>query len=69
MELKNKIWMTGDLEWFTYIGGEEVYLGKREVPTPLAEGDRWVNEYGDVFHVLDREIRLVERIEPPQKYW
>jgi len=69
MELKNKIWMTGDLEWFTYIGGEEVYLGKREVPTPLAEGDRWVNEYGDVFQVLDREIRLVERIEPPQKYW
>ena len=68
MELKNKIWMTGDLEWFTYIGGEEVYLGKREVPTPLAEGDRWVNEYGDVFQVLDREIRLVERIEPPQKY-
>ena len=69
MELKNKIWMTGDLEWFTYIGGEEVYLGKREVPIPLAEGDRWVNEYGDVFQVLDREIRLVERIEPPQKYW
>ena len=69
MELKNKIWMTGDLEWFTYIGGEEVYLGKREVPTPLAEGDRWVNEYGDVFQVLDREIRLVERVEPPQRFW
>ncbi len=69
MELKNKIWMTGDLEWFTYIGGEEVYLGKREVPIPLAEGDRWVNEYGDVFQVLDREIRLLERIEPPQRYW
>lgn len=69
MELKSKLWMTGDLEWFTYIGDEEVYLGKREVPIPLSEGDRWVNEYGDVFQVIDREIRLVERIAPPEKYW
>lgn len=69
MELKNKMWMTGDLEWFTYIGNEKVFLGKREVPTPLSEGDRWVNEYGDVFQVTDSEIRLVERIEPPNKYW
>lgn len=69
MELKNKIWMTGDLEWYAYIGEDEVFLGKREVPIPLEEGDRWVNEYGDVFEIQDAEIRFVERKEPPSKYW
>ena len=69
MELKNKTWMTGDLEWYAYIGEDEVFLGKREVPIPLEEGDRWVNEYGDVFEIQDAEIRFVERKEPPSKYW
>ena len=69
MELKNKVWMTGSLEWYTYIGEDEVFLGSREVPFPLTEGDRWINEFGDVFVVEKGEIVLVERIEPPEKYW
>jgi hypothetical protein len=69
MELKNRIWMTGALEWFAYIGDEEVFLGKREVPTPLDEGDAWTNEFGDMFKVIDGEIRLVGKTEPPKKYW
>ncbi len=69
MELKNKVWMTGSLEWYTYIGEDEVFLGSREVPYPLAEGDKWINEFGDVFQVIDGEIRLLERVEPPQKHW
>ncbi len=35
MELKSKIWMTGNLEWFAYINDDDMYLGKREVPVPL----------------------------------
>ena len=69
MQLKNKIWMTGSLEWFAYIGEDEVFLGRREVPYPLEEGDAWTNELGDVFRVEQSEIRLVERIAPPKKYW
>ena len=69
MALKNKVWMTGSLEWYTYIGADEVFLGSREVPYPLSEGDRWTNEFGDVFQVEDEEIRLVERVDPPEKYW
>ncbi|MBI5656256.1 MAG: hypothetical protein HZC44_05320 [Geobacter sp.] len=69
MELKNKVWMTGNLEWFTYIGEEEVFLGRREVPTPLDEGDRWTNDFGDVFQVIDGEIKLIEHVDPPKKYW
>jgi len=69
VELKNKVWMTGNLEWFTYIGEEEVFLGRREVPTPLDEGDRWINEFGDVFQVIEGEIKLIERVDPPKKYW
>jgi hypothetical protein len=69
MKLKNKVWMTGSLEWYTYIGTEEVFLGTREVPYPLSEGDRWTNEFGDVFHVENGEIVLVERVDPPEKYW
>ncbi|MRR07902.1 MAG: hypothetical protein EG828_13405 [Deltaproteobacteria bacterium] len=56
MELKNRIWMTGNLEWFAYLGDEMVFLGRREVPYPLREGDRWTNGYGDTFHVEDGEI-------------
>jgi hypothetical protein len=56
MELKNRIWMTGNLEWFAYLGDEMVFLGRREVPYPLREGDRWTNSYGDTFQVVDGEI-------------
>ena len=69
MELKNKVWMTGSLEWYTYIGEDEVFLGSREVPYPRDEGDKWTNEFGDVFQVVDGEIRLLERVEPPQRHW
>lgn len=69
MELKNKIWMNGNLEWFAYIGEDEVFLGRREVPAPLDEGDRWINEYGDSFEITDGEIRLLGRVDPPEKHW
>ncbi|TGU74288.1 hypothetical protein E4633_02120 [Geomonas terrae] len=69
MEIKNKIWMNGSLEWYAYIDDAEVFLGSREVPTPLEEGDKWTNAYGDVFQVIDGFIVLVERVEPPQRYW
>jgi len=69
VELKNKVWMTGNLDWFTYIGEEEVYLGRREVPMPLDEGNRWINDFGDVFQVIDGEIKLIERVDPPEKCW
>lgn len=69
MELKNKIWMNGSLEWYAYIGEDEVFLGRREVPYPLEEGDTWTNEQGDVFRVEQGEIKLVERIAPPRKHW
>lgn len=69
MTLKSKIWMNGSLEWFTYIGDEEVYLGKREVPAPLEEGNAWTNELGDMFKVVDGVILLVGKTEPPKKYW
>ena len=69
MELKNKIWMNGNLEWFAYIGEDEVFLGKREVPVPLEEGNSWVNELGDKFQIVDGEIRLLGRFAPPEKYW
>lgn len=69
MELKTRIWMTGNLDWFAYIGDEEVFLGRREVPMPLDEGDAWTNEIGDMFKVIDGEIRLVGKTEPPKKFW
>ncbi len=56
MELKTKVWMTGNLEWFAYLGDEEIFLGRREVPYPFREGDCWANEYGDSFRVVDGEI-------------
>jgi len=60
LELKNKIWMNGNLEWFAFLEGkeDEVFLGRREVPTPLAEGDSWTNELGDKFQVVDAEIHF-----------
>ena len=69
MSIKNSLWMTGSLEWFARLGEEEVFLGKREVPTPLEEGDSWANEFGDAFRVEQGEIRRVGKMEPPQKYW
>lgn len=69
MELKNKVWMTGNLEWFAYIGEEEVFLGTREVPYPMEEGDTWTNAYGDVFRVENAEIKVAGRVEPPKKFW
>jgi len=67
--LKNKIWMTGSLEWFGFIGDEEMFLGSREVPIPLGEGDKWTNALGDVFQVIDGEIRHLGREDPPKKFW
>ncbi|ANA39496.1 MULTISPECIES: hypothetical protein [Geobacter] len=69
MELKNKIWMTGNLDWFAYIGDEEVWLGRRDVPIPLEEGDRWTNSLGFVFEVRNAEIVVVEKVEPPNITW
>jgi hypothetical protein len=69
MELKNRIWMNGSLEWFAYIGEDEVFLGKREVPIPLDEGDSWINEFGDSFRIEGGEIILVGKVEPPTKCW
>jgi hypothetical protein len=69
VELKNKVWMTGNLDWFAYIGEREVFLGRREVPYPLEEGDSWTNDLGDVFRVENCEIKIVGRVEPPKKYW
>ncbi len=69
MELKTKIWMTGALEWFAYIGDAEVYLGGREVPYPMREGDIWKNRFGEVFRVIDGEIVLLGRTDPPERCW
>jgi hypothetical protein len=69
MALKTRLWMTGSLEWFALIGDEEMFLGRREVPSPLEEGDTWTNDFGSVFRVEQDEIRLVGNVEPPQKYW
>ncbi len=69
MELKTKIWMTGSHEWFAYVGDEEIYLGSREVPWPLAEGDTWKNGLGYIFRVSGGEIKLVGRTDPPRRGW
>lgn len=69
MELKTRIWMTGALEWFAYIGGEEVYLGGREVPYPMREGDNWKNRCGDLFKVINGEIVHLGRMDPPEMHW
>jgi hypothetical protein len=69
LELKNKIWMTGSLEWYAFIGEDEIFLGRREVPYPLDEADTWANELGDVFLVENGEIKIVGKVDPPRKYW
>lgn len=55
-ELRTRIWMNGSMEWFGYLGDETVYLGGREVPYPLREGDRWSNRFGDRFRVVNGQI-------------
>ncbi len=57
MELKTRLWMNGNLEWFAYLGGEPVFLGTREVPYPLREGDRWANGNGETFQVVQGTIK------------
>lgn len=69
MAIKNRMWMTGNLEWFAYIGEEEVYLGKREVPIPLENGDTWINQFGDMFVVENDEIRSAGHVDPPERCW
>jgi hypothetical protein len=69
MELKTRIWMTGALEWYGYVGDQEMFLGQRSFPNPLDEGDEWTTETGDMFKVIDGEIRLLGKTEPPKKYW
>lgn len=69
MALNTRIWMTGSLDWFAIIDEEEVFLGRRDVPTPLEEGDAWTNEVGVMFKVIDSEIRIVGKTDPPKKYW
>jgi hypothetical protein len=68
-ELKTKIWMTGAHEWFAYIGEEKIFLGGREVPWPLREGDTWQNEFGDIFRIMDGEIKIENRNDPPRSQW
>lgn len=69
MELKNIMWMNGNLEWFAYIGQDEVFLGRREVPIPLEEGDAWTNEIGDMFMIVDGGIVIAGKTDPPKRYW
>jgi hypothetical protein len=69
MEIKNRMWMNGQLEWFCYIGEEEYFLGKREVPYPLDEGDQWINQYGDAYKVENGEILYLGKQEPPERTW
>jgi hypothetical protein len=69
MELKTKLWMTGNLDWIALINDQECYLGRREVPIPLSEGDAWINELGDSYKVEGGAIKFLGRVEPPEKHW
>lgn len=69
MELKTRIWMTGSLDWYALINDTETWLGRREVPYPLDEGDAWINQIGDSFKVIDGAIVLLGRVEPPERTW
>lgn len=69
MELKNRIWMTGALEWFAFIDDEEVFLGRKNFPNPPEEGDQWISEAGDIFRIENGEIKKIGQTEPPKKYW
>lgn len=61
--------MTGALDWFGYIGSEEMFLGRRSFPNPPEDGDEWINEVGDIFKIIDGEITLMGKTDPPKKYW
>jgi hypothetical protein len=68
--LKTKLWQTGALDWWGFIDNEDVYLGNREFPYPPEEGDEWVVQAtGDVFKIIDGEIRKVGNRKPPEQYW
>lgn len=69
MEIRTKIWMTGSLDWFGYIGDEEVFLGRRNFPNPPEEGDEWTSEAGHMFRIENGEIRIVGKTDPPKNYW
>lgn len=69
MELKTRIWMTGSLEWYGYIGDQEMFLGQRSFPVPIENGDAWITEVGDMFKVIDGTITFLGKTEPPKKYW
>lgn len=69
MELKTRIWMTGNLDWMALIDGQEVWLGKREVPAPLDEGDAWISPEGNSFKVVDGAIVILGKVEPPVRFW
>jgi hypothetical protein len=51
------------------VGDQEMFLGQRSFPNPLEEGDEWTTETGDMFKVIDGEIRLMGKTEPPRKFW
>jgi len=69
-DLKTKVWQTGALDWWGMIDGDDVYLGNREFPLPPAEGDQWVViKTGDVFKVIDGEIRKIGFQEPEVPEW
>ncbi len=60
--LRTRIWQTGALEWWGRIDNQEVYLGRREFPLPPEQGDQWqVRATGDIFRVVDGEIRRIGR--------
>jgi len=68
--LETKVWQTGALDWWGMIDGDDVYLGSREFPLPPDEGDQWqVIKTGDIFKVIDGEIRKIGHEEPKQPEW
>ena len=67
--LKTKVWQTGALDWWAMIGNEDVYLGNREFPLPPEDGDEWlVRATGDRFKIIDWEIKLIAKEEPPEPW-
>jgi len=39
------------------------------VPIPLEEGNTWINQIGDSFKIVNSEIILVGRVDPPERTW
>ncbi|SHI96832.1 hypothetical protein SAMN02745165_01281 [Malonomonas rubra DSM 5091] len=67
--LITKVWQTGALDWWGMIDGEDVYLGNREFPLPPENGDEWlVRATGDRFKVIEGEIKLIAKEEPPEPW-